>query len=64
MSHKVRDCPRIEQNVNEPATLVGFAPMARSVTASGIASQGRVTALVLENTQNTRTIVSGPHGDF
>ncbi|GMQ07347.1 hypothetical protein CsSME_00051570 [Camellia sinensis var. sinensis] len=57
MSHKVSNCPRTKQNVNGPATLVGFVPMARSFTTSGIASQGRVTALVPKNTQNTMTIV-------
>ncbi|GMP68683.1 hypothetical protein CsSME_00028224 [Camellia sinensis var. sinensis] len=38
MSHKVMDCPRIEQNMNGPATLVRFVPMARPATTSGIAS--------------------------
>ncbi|GMQ07558.1 hypothetical protein CsSME_00051706 [Camellia sinensis var. sinensis] len=57
MGHKVRNCPWTKQNVNRPATLVGFVPIARPVTTSGIASQGIVIALVPENTQNTRTVV-------
>ena len=51
MDHTVRNCPRIERNVNESSA------SAKSVPVVGIATQDGVIALIPESTQNTVIVI-------